>query len=908
MHRTLTALALLALSLCVPVLGKEPVAPEPVPDNPQVPPLPQVQPKKNGIWNNLVPTKVDYRRAEISDTEVLHYVEITLNHKLEEAEGYKAEVSCWVLRGDAEVARGCKDGMIRYLWSALPGEEFPEDLHLNINFTAHDMEPGRNAPDYQHATLAVKVGPPGAFEAAQAPLRDLAAMQVQGRLLQGSLLHRRAQDRLREKAGFDRATAVPERFGRMSARPDLMSAFTAALAVEESLQMGSIEGEGSLEDPQTLDGAALKGPTIQSHPWTQMNLGKKDQPSVGGEFAAWCPADHFYAEARDLEGLLRLQGKLEGWTGPLRALSGLAGKDAHLRERLLGRVGLGSSEMAKTFGPQVIGETALIASDFFFFEGTSLALALKLKEPSALTTYLQFRNGAGEVVEVGGKAATVFRKGTPGAFWLVEEQSVALLASHESLLQSILAARASGTTLAKAADHEYIRRLQPRTDKELAFVYFSDEALRKWLSPRWKILERRRLMALMRMTDENLGVLLGETPSAPKPGSFVTGGALKAVYGEPWSMTPVQDLHFDKITQMESQAYQRFLSDYSSYWSKYFDPIGIQVLEEGATLRVKTVVLPLIEDGYYDEAQKMLSGLEPQAAPGRAEGELFSVTARIPKKELLKPVMLMGNSPEGGRAFQALTGDVNLRIFDGEPLVYFDATQMGQLGGGLDNMVGIGGFVSFLTMPSSIELRHTDEKAVKKLVAQLPEMLRRMDSDFGQLRHARILRRCGEVDVYALSTFGITLRWYFWVTPTHVVISNRPEVLDAVAAASLEGAGAKGHLHLSWSPSQMQRLRMMMNLGRAEAGHHACWTAQAERALAARLNIKAEDIAKVQGCERVCPEGETLEAGKPCRLHGAALEVPLIEVGDSASPLPDVRVHLTLTEEGLWSEMEIEGK
>ncbi|MGE4160062.1 MAG: hypothetical protein AB7F75_13320, partial [Planctomycetota bacterium] len=547
------------------------------------------------------------------------------------------------------------------------------------------------------------------------------------------------------------------------------------------------------------------------------------------------------------------------------------------------------------------GETAVIATDFYFFEGTSFALAIKHKEPHVFANFLNLRNGAGEQVEVAGHGVTLYRKGAPGAFWLLQEGDVAILVSHESLLKAILAARSSGGTMAKAPDYEYIRRLQPRSEGELAFIFFSDDAMRKWLSPRWKILERRRMLALMKMTDAKLGDLLGEKIEA--------ASSTTSEYGQPWSMTPVADLPFDKISNTEAAAYASFLSDYSNYWSRYFDPIGIQVLEEGKILRVKTVVLPLIQDGYYDEAQKMLAGLEPQPAAGAAEGELFSVSCKVPKREILRPVMLMGNSSEGGKAFNALTGELLVRVFDGEPVIYFDATQVGQWGRrGLDDMAGAGAVISFLTMPSSIELRHTDEKAVKKILTQLPDILRTMDSEWGQLRHARIQRPCGEVDVYAFTFFGMTLRYYFWVNPTHVVIANRPEVLEAVSAVSQEPVGPKGHLHLSWSPSRMKKLRLLMNLSRAESGHHACWTAQAEKVLAQRLQIKPDELALIQGCERVCPEGEALEAGKPCRRHGEARDVPLINVGEEASPLPDVRVHLSLTEEGLWSEMEIEGR
>src|SRR5262249_35351865 len=82
-----------------------------------------------------------------------------------------------------------------------------------------------------------------------------------------------------------------------------------------------------------------------------------------------------------------------------------------------------------------------------------------------------------------------------------------------------------------------------------------------------------------------------------------------------------------------------FVEDYNQYWWTYFDPIALRLQLDPKRLRLETVILPLIDNSVYTGMARTFGGapehLDALPLPKRT---IFSVTARLNKRELLKQI------------------------------------------------------------------------------------------------------------------------------------------------------------------------------------------------------------------------------------------------------------------------------
>ena len=102
---------------------------------------------------------------------------------------------------------------------------------------------------------------------------------------------------------------------------DLFKVFSGALAVQESLQLDTMRGNGarqrrlgkavhSTQTERTIDVSRLQGPTVKSHPWKTMLAGREPQVSP---LALCVPEDQYFVVFRSLDKLLDVLDLNDRW-------------------------------------------------------------------------------------------------------------------------------------------------------------------------------------------------------------------------------------------------------------------------------------------------------------------------------------------------------------------------------------------------------------------------------------------------------------------------------------------------------------------------------------------------------------------------------------------------------------------
>jgi hypothetical protein len=463
---------------------------------------------------------------------------------------------------------------------------------------------------------------------------------------------------------------------------------TGAVAIEESLQLERLRGTGrnrSLKADVPL--RSVEGVAIRAHPWEEMLAGRSPEPHPIERFL---PLDQYAFEAASFAEFLALLDWLDAWGSPLLMWMDQSADDAGVKERLERQLCLGASALARLLGPAAIGRVAATGGDPFLREGSDLTLIFELKAPALFGANLEKNRlaalaehpGARRVEEEhhGHKITGLVDSERTVSSYSVEVEGHALVSnSLAGLRRALDAAGGRVSSQRDGLDRRYVRTLLPRGPGEGGFIFLSDPAIRRLVGPELKLRESRRLeCAASLRTIAHAAAwrrVLGEPAATavddliPAPGAALAlwcpdGGSYSlrdrgragacGVHGSLDFLTPNAELALELITTEEKEAYDRFRSTYQSYWSRFFDPIGIQAAL-GKTKRFETVILPLIEMSEYREIADLFGGEGTQqgAFPEIREGTSVFVGAHLnPKSRLFGQAetfgrSLLAGSPEG---------------------------------------------------------------------------------------------------------------------------------------------------------------------------------------------------------------------------------------------------------------------
>lgn len=475
------------------------------------------------------------------------------------------------------------------------------------------------------------------------------------------------------------------RFGRQrNAGINLYSIFSGSLAVQESLQLDAMTGnqpDHSRGPSVSID--QLNGPTVKSHPWSEMLAGQ--QPEVSG-LATCVPEDHLFVRFDSVSKLLAMRDFLDESyayavgqaTGTIRSAGAIDG----LKKQWM----VETSGLLKPLYDTAFGEVAIASSDLFFREGTDATLIMRLNQPTVVRTVLEQTLSAMAQQNPDAKVETGDFLGVAYTHVTTPDRSFHVYAADpatdihirsnsrvgfEAIVRTILDKPVNGSTIKRMSDSDefkYIRTLMPLgADEEDGFVYLSDPFIRRLIGPEKKLTQRNRLVCRSRLQmiryaqllyltqhgrdaqsieELRAGGCLGNRQSpmkltCPSGGVYSTtsdrGGCACSHHGTPDAMVPCSEIPVEEVPSSQAGEYRQFVQGYSRYWQTFFDPIAVRVQVQPDKLRMETIVLPLINNSIYTGLVSVLGG-DPESLDSLPvpDSNIATLSLKFNKNELLK--------------------------------------------------------------------------------------------------------------------------------------------------------------------------------------------------------------------------------------------------------------------------------
>jgi hypothetical protein len=197
-------------------------------------------------------------------------------------------------------------------------------------------------------------------------------------------------------------------------------------------------------------------------------------------------------------------------------------------------------------------------------------------------------------------------------------------------------------------------------EQETALIVVTDQTIRRWCSPMWRIATSRRTRAAAVLSDLHARYLQPladgmETPVNVDIGASVFAlnqftvsdhAAISPTYGTLEFQTPVSELDIKKVSGREKTAYENWRRGYQSNWSTAFDPIAIRLNMMEGKLAADLTVLPLIDNSEYQSMADVSSGakLDSKRNSSHPEALTWVALALNTESPVLKQWANMGST------------------------------------------------------------------------------------------------------------------------------------------------------------------------------------------------------------------------------------------------------------------------
>ncbi|MEM8883516.1 MAG: hypothetical protein AAGD14_05580 [Planctomycetota bacterium] len=388
--------------------------------------------------------------------------------------------------------------------------------------------------------------------------------------------------------------SIADRRAQRNEMRDTYELLSGGRAVAENLQLRRGLMTGKCEK-ETVPIDSLTGITVREFDWSGYLEGAQPDPDP---LAARIPADQhafFFPSVRALVDVLDMA---ERHGLPALQTIEVSAQDTGIRARYERELSLNPAILVKQLGPDLVTSVAITGSDPFFREGTDVAVLFASPKPDALATLLRdHRAGAARL----GK-----RKDTSHQFRVGDVVVVTNSAVQKARLGNV------AESMAALDEYKFFRSRYPRAG-ETAFFMLTDGAIRRWCSPRWRIAMSRRLRALAALTtleaEQHAALVKGAGVGAKLANDFdlvdlgevtlTSEGPRSSIYGTPRRLTPIAELRLTNVTEGEANGYNEWRDGYQRNWSRYFDPIGVQVKRDETGLEADVTVMPLIVGSEY---------------------------------------------------------------------------------------------------------------------------------------------------------------------------------------------------------------------------------------------------------------------------------------------------------------------
>ena len=470
--------------------------------------------------------------------------------------------------------------------------------------------------------------------------------------------------RLAGRYGLDARKWRSQSFWRRNELAELDGLFsiaTGAAAIDETLQLETLrQVQESTLSEQTVPISSLSGPEIESHPYAEM-LG--DSACDVGEIASLIPFNNLYIRFASASSAYKFLDYLDVWGGDILRIGNVTNDTSRAVRRVEEQLCVEFDKRFEPFAPLAISDIALALGDPYMHESVDISLIFHLKNKTMFQStaklwsqkvrdsheslkeeQIQYRDNSIRSLTTGDGRVSSYS---------VYVKDYAIYSNNLPALKRILDVYAVELrSLADTDDFRYMRSIL-RSSDENAFIYMGDDFVRKVVSPADKIKEMRRFTCKDNMLkledalqayrmenrrDVDIDSLFRERFLSPFPicsdgGSYqlsADGLVSCSVHGTRENLSRLSSLSIEKITPKEAELYEGFRKRYHSYFTQYFDPIGIQI-EMGEKITLKTCILPLIQNSVYRGFQEIAGGaaIETDSARMFPAGAVLGVLLKL---------------------------------------------------------------------------------------------------------------------------------------------------------------------------------------------------------------------------------------------------------------------------------------
>ena len=425
--------------------------------------------------------------------------------------------------------------------------------------------------------------------------------------------------------------------GRASSAESTFALMSGGRAVSENLQLDRempIQGVGA----DTVDINTISGVTVREFDWTDLNKGLSP---ARDPLAALIPSDQHAVFLPSFKAMVALADNADEHGTPLLQMAEPRSEDAMVRERYEKQLCLSLNSVARVIGPQLIDSLALTGGDAYLRTGSDVALLMETSQPKALQKFIEAQqaltagrtNAARIQGDIEGVRYSGYRSTTRDISTHVAlvGDSVVVTNSITQLGRIVATARNQNRSLADTPEYTFFRNRYPLgNENETGLVILSDETIRRWCGPKWRIAASRRTRVAAAMAEVQAShmndLVMGQVEAqkvasnfAVAPGEEFTLSSDRInseAYGDLTFQTPIMELELLRVSNEEARMYRRWRDGYQRNWSNYFDPIAVRFEVNEQRVSADVTVMPLIDQSRYNQLIEVSKGAELSGAVG----------------------------------------------------------------------------------------------------------------------------------------------------------------------------------------------------------------------------------------------------------------------------------------------------
>ncbi|MBI5208275.1 MAG: hypothetical protein HY934_10890, partial [Candidatus Firestonebacteria bacterium] len=789
-----------------------------------------------------------------------------------------------------------------------------------------------------------------------------------------SYIDRQSIQRLQNNKSSSNEFAVSDRT-RDRPQADLYSVTTGALAIQESLQLDVMTQSSGKLSPNTIPIEKLNGPQIKSHPFSEMLKGREPKffPMSG-----LIPEEFYYFHFSDINKEIEFSDLLDQWGTSLLNTMQVSSHDADIKGKYLTQLCIRISILTRLFGDKVIDDLAIAGNDPFIHEGTDLSVIFNVKNKKIFDmnmnkyideTKKNFKDIQEKDISYG--QYTIHVVTTPDktvSCYSCYLNDFKIYSNSQKAIELIIDTyNKKHPSLANALDFLYMRTIFPgnKSDED-AFLYLSESNIRKLVSPKWKIARQRRMKCnnILKMINNAVTLyymennkekptlerllanhyLESEYLSCPDEGSYSlntdTLEPLCSIHGKLRYLTPIAELPITMVSESEQKDYERFVQTYNSFWSQFFDPIGIRAKFNNNTIKIETCILPLIENSIYNNV-KNFAGKEPVSVEmPKTPNTILQLLSKFnfADKSLNEyKIKMVKRTSLTFDEFNNLWGDnFSLNFVDSDIMFSLDIAKgmpmLGFLGRDWTGFL-FGTFaISSLQMPTYVTFSVKDEIKVSQFIHEYFHSLskeymyksRGRDDWFSINSYEASPDYKGhKIETLNLNLFVVNLRLHVMVYNNNLIISNQLDVLTKLIDNPKELTKMDTNLSLIINADSFNQIKNTVRLGWEERMRKVCinnlgsiYALNQYRKIPFK-EIKESSLA-INGYYPFCPSGGEYKYNKDtdtifCTVHGDLmhpkqpidfnLKIPLNKFINS---IQKTETSLKFTPEGIMTSVIIE--